>query len=86
MKKGRKTKLMRVDERLKHIFIAVAEQTAKEKNKPQPDKWSKELHKHMWFLCENLYPDLTRAILKSYDMAEDVIENDKIAAEVIRND
>ncbi len=84
--KANKTKFLRVDERLYHIFKAVAEQIAEKENKQQPDKWSKTVDKHMWFLCENLYPDLTNAILKSYDMAEDVLENDKIATEVIKND
>lgn len=84
--KARKTKLMRVDERLKHIFEAVAEKKAKEKNKPKPDKWSKTVDRHLWFLCENLYPDLTRAILKSYELAEDVLKSDKVATEVIQND
>ena len=86
MKKGRKTKLMRVDERLKHIFEAVAEQITKEENKSKPDKWSKTVNDSMWFLCKNLYPDLTRAILKSYAMAEDVIENEPIVKEVIQNE
>lgn len=84
--KGRKTKMMRVDERLVHIFKAVADNIAKEKEKPKPDKWSKTVDKHMWFLCENLYPDLTNAILKSYDMAENVLKNEPVVKEVIQND
>ncbi len=77
---------MRVDERLGHIFKAVDAQIAEDKEKPQPDKWSKTIDKHMWFLCENLYPDLTNAILKSYTMAEDVLENKPIVKEVIQNE
>ncbi len=83
--KGKKTKMMRVDERLVHIFKAVAEQVAKEKEKPQADKWSKTIDKHMWFLCENLYPDLTHSILESYNLADEVNKN-PIASEIIKND
>ena len=80
MKKGKKTKFLRVDERLYHIFKAVSETEGKGRT------WSKTVDKYMWFVCDNLFPKQTDAILKSYAMAEDVLENEPIAAEVIKNE
>ena len=74
------TKMMRVDERLVHIFKAVSEAEGKGRT------WSKQVDLQMWFLCKNLYPELTNAILESYAMAEDVIENEPIVKEIIKND
>ena len=79
MKKGKKTKFLRVDERLYHIFKTISETEGKNR------KWSKTADKYMWMVCNNLFPEQTKAILKSYETAENILEN-PLVKEIIKNE
>ena len=73
----KKTKLLRVDDKLFHILKNVS---------VDDNKWSATARHYLWQYCKAVHGDAVKEILKSYELGKEILKKNKIAKEVIQND